>query len=344
MLTQTAAGRTYDFSHQVGGQYVRDPISVAVGSDNMMYVVTRGNEQISGVGWNRTGRNTRINKFQIGTTPGDEVYVNVFSTYGDQEGNFIWPVGIALDSKENVFVTDEWMNRVSVFDSDGNFLRLWGTTGSGDGELDGPSGIVIDKDDVVHVVDTRNHRVQQFNVDGKFLGKWGKLGSGYGELNAPWGITIDHEGYVYIADHKNNRAQKFTRDGEPVATFGSFGSGTGQLTRPSDVAVDPNGDVYVSDWGNNRVQVYEPDGKSLTHFVGDAQELSKWQKEIMASTPDAAKARRLTPKLNISWLFDMPTGLAFDVANSRLFVCDFSRNRLQIYNKVNGYQSPVRNI
>ena len=90
--------------------------------------------------------------------------------------------------------------------------------------------------------------------------------------------------------------------------------------------------------------MYEPDGKSLTHFVGDAQELSKWQKEIMASTPDAAKARRLTPKLNISWLFDMPTGLAFDVANSRLFVCDFSRNRLQIYNKVNGYQSPVRNI
>ena len=38
-------------------------------------------------------------------------------------GEMIWPAGIALDSQENVYVTDEWLNRVSVFDKDGNFLR-----------------------------------------------------------------------------------------------------------------------------------------------------------------------------------------------------------------------------
>ncbi len=62
----------------------------------------------------------------------------------------IWPAGIALDSEENVYVTDEWLNRVSVFDKDGNFLRCWGSAGSGDGEFDGPSGIAIDQQDVLY--------------------------------------------------------------------------------------------------------------------------------------------------------------------------------------------------
>jgi DNA-binding beta-propeller fold protein YncE len=38
----------------------------------------------------------------------------------------IWPAGIALD-RDNVYVTDEWLNRVSIFNKDGAFLRDWGT-------------------------------------------------------------------------------------------------------------------------------------------------------------------------------------------------------------------------
>ena len=45
----------------------------------------------------------------------------------------IWPAGIALDSLGNVYVTDEWLNRVSVFDREGNYLTAWGSSGDADG-------------------------------------------------------------------------------------------------------------------------------------------------------------------------------------------------------------------
>ena len=88
-------------------------------------------------------------KLTIGPVPGDEEAVSDFSRPGDAPGEMIWPAGIALDSQENVYVTDEWLNRVSVFDKGGSFLRCWGSAGSGDGEFDGPSGIAIDQQDVL---------------------------------------------------------------------------------------------------------------------------------------------------------------------------------------------------
>ena len=92
---------------------------------------------------------------------------------------------MALDSQENVYVTDEWLNRVSIFDQEGNFLRDWGTAGSDDGEFNGPSGIAIDRQDVLYIVDSRNHRVQKFTKDGRFLSSWGSLGSGQGSSTPP---------------------------------------------------------------------------------------------------------------------------------------------------------------
>ena len=126
MLTQTAAGRTYDFSHAVGGLYMPQPVAVEVGSDGVVYVVSRQYEQILDVPWNKTATFAQINKFTIGTIPGDEEHVGKISKYGDSEGELIWPTDLALDSDGNLYVTDEWMNRVSVFSKEGDFLNLWG--------------------------------------------------------------------------------------------------------------------------------------------------------------------------------------------------------------------------
>jgi DNA-binding beta-propeller fold protein YncE len=256
----------------------------------------------------------------------------------------IWPAGIALDSQENVYVTDEWLNRVSIFDKDGNFLRLWGTAGSGDGEFNGPSGIAIDQQDTLYVVDSRNHRVQKFTPDGKFLAVWGSLGSAAGQFNSPWGLTIDHEGDVYVADHKNHRVQKFTPEGEFIMQFGRYGTGKGQLHRPADVAVDPDGDVYVCDWANHRVQVFGPEGKAVTSLLGDAQELSKWAKMTLAASPDAMKRRREVRSLESEWRFAFPTAIVFDAKYGRVIVSDTQRNRLQIYNKLKNYTTAARTI
>jgi DNA-binding beta-propeller fold protein YncE len=349
MLTTVAAGRVYDFSHAVGrgalsGMGFRMAIALALGEGDTLYAVNRGWEQVQNVPASRTQLGTRVGKFTIGPMPGDEEAVCDFSRPGDGPGQLIWPAGIALDSQENVYVTDEWLNRISIFDQDGTFLRDWGTAGSDDGELNGPSGIAIDRQDVLYIVDSRNHRVQKFTKDGKFLNTWGSLGSGEGQFNSPWGITLDHLGNVYVADHKNHRVQKFTPDGQFIMQFGSYGTGKGQLNRPTDVAVDPDGDVYVCDWANHRIQIFGPDGKCVTSLRGDAQELSKWAKMSLEASPDAMKRRREVHSLEREWRFSFPTAVVFDDHYGRLIVSDTQRNRLQIYNKLKDYQMAARTI
>jgi DNA-binding beta-propeller fold protein YncE len=349
MLTTLAAGRVFDFSHVVGrgggsGMGFSRAVALALGEGDTVYVLNRGAEQIKDMPWNRTQVGTRVGKFTIGPVPGDEEFVADISRPGDGPGQLIWPAGLALDRQENVYVTDEWLNRVSVFDKDGNFLRDWGMSGSDDGEFNGPSGIAIDPQDVLYIVDSRNHRVQKFTKEGRFLSTWGSLGSGKGQLNAPWGITLDQQGNVYVADHKNHRVQKFTPDGQFLMQFGSYGTGKRQLNHPSDVAVDPEGDVYVCDWANHRVQVFDSDGKIVTSLVGDAQELSKWAKMTLAASPDAMKRRREVRSLEREWRFSFPTAVVFDDHYDRLIVSDTQRNRLQIYNKLKDYQSAARTI
>jgi DNA-binding beta-propeller fold protein YncE len=349
MLTTLAAGRVFDFSHVVGrgggsGMGFSRAVALALGEGDTVYVLNRGAEQIKDMPWNRTQVGTRVGKFTIGPVPGDEEFVADISRPGDGPGQLIWPAGLALDRQENVYVTDEWLNRVSVFDKDGNFLRDWGMSGSDDGEFNGPSGIAIDPQDVLYIVDSRNHRVQKLTKEGRFLSTWGSLGSGKGQLNAPWGITLDQPGNVYVADHKNHRVQKFTPDGQFLMQFGSYGTGKRQLNHPSDVAVDPEGDVYVCDWANHRVQVFDSDGKIVTSLVGDAQELSKWAKMTLAASPDAMKRRREVRSLEREWRFSFPTAVVFDDHYDRLIVSDTQRNRLQIYNKLKDYQPAARTI
>ena len=348
MVTRTVAGRTFDFSHAMGrggvGAGFNSGNALAFSSDNLVYVLSRGGEAITAVPWHRTARGARVTKFDVGLQSGGEEFIKEFGETGNGRGQLIWPAGLALDSGDNIFVSDEWMNRINVYDTEGNLLREWGTVGTGDGEFDGPSGLVMDADDNLYVVDSRNHRVQKFTSEGRFLARFGGPGDGEGQFNLPWGITLDQDGYVYVVDTNNHRVQKLTTDGEFVAQFGSYGNGRGELNHPSDVTVDPDGDVYVCDWGNDRVQAYDASGKFFTSFIGDAQQLTVWSKMIVETNPEAMKRRREVKDFRAEWRLRMPRAVAFDAPNNRLLILDTQRSRIQIYKKLNNYVTPARNL
>ena len=345
MLTETVAGRTYDYSHNVGQGASTGPgfyfgVDLALGIDGRAYVVNRGNG---------AGLGQRVTMLDLGSQAGEEEYIGEFGSFGDAEGQFIWPAGIAVDSRGTVYASDAWLNRVSVFDKDGILLCCWDAVQDGDCGPNGISSIAIDCEDTLYITDGRSHQVRKFSTDGRFLGAWGQKGEGEGELDSPWGIAVDGEGFVYVADNRNHRAQKFTRDGEFVAQFGRPGVKRGNLTWPNDVAVDPEGDVYICDWSKNawglgRVQIFDAQGRFLTSLAGDAQQLSRWGQMTVKANPDYMKRRREVRSTEPEWTFAQPTAVVFDAANSRLLVMDTQRSRVQIYNKLSGYLAPQRNL
>ena len=339
-LTTTVEGRTINYSHTVGrnaasGNGFTNPISLALAPGEIAYVVNRANEN------NNSPHTTMVRIPE----PGGEEVLAEFCWRGQDDGQATWAAGVAVDSAGNVYVSDEWLNRISVFDSRGNFQSKFGTAGSGEGQFNRPSGMAFDSQDNLYVVDSENHRVQKLSRDGKFLGQFGALGSGLADLNRPWGITIDRNDDVYVADWKNHRVQKFSSSGAHLASFGQGpGDGAGELDHPTDVAVDDDGEVYVTDWGNNRVQIYDADGLFLTSLIGDAQQLSKWAQMAIDANPDYVKARRRVKSLEQEWRFKMPTAIGYDSANRRIVVADTQRGRLQIYVKEENYSDPQANL
>ena len=354
MLTETVAGRTFDYSHNVGrgaqtGMGFNTPVAMTIGPNGMVYIANRGSESISNVGWNRTGVGQRISKVSLGSTWGEEEYVGEFSRYGSNDGQVIWPAGIVAGDDGSLYVADEWLNRVSVFDADGNYQRHFSIVQEGDPEANGSCGIAISADQELFITDGRSHRVRKFTTGGTYLGSFGSQGSGEGEFDSPWGIAIDKDGHVFVADSGNHRVQKLTQDGEFVAQFGRAGTKKGELNYPSDVAVDPEGDVYVCDWSENRwasgrVHIFEADGRFLTSLVGDAQQLSHWAQMTVDANADYAKRRREVRTTEPEWTFAQPTAVEYDVENNRLIVADTQRSRIQIYNKLSSYLIPQLNL
>jgi sugar lactone lactonase YvrE len=68
----------------------------------------------------------------------------------------------AVESEDNVYVTDVNNNRIQKFTANGTFITSWGTEGEGEGQFSGPEGIDIDSQGGVYVADTGNFRIQVF--------------------------------------------------------------------------------------------------------------------------------------------------------------------------------------
>ena len=334
--------RTFAYSFTVGGSGMRIPIDIAVAPNDMLYVVNRAYEHPPG-----SAPNVRIKLMSLGDDGQEDI--NHFGTYGDGPGQFFWPTSIALDEDINVYVCDQFLNRITIYNKDGEYLSHWGGSGDGDGELNWPSGLAI-RDDVIFIVDGRNHRVQRFSLDGKYIGQFGSFGVGLGQLNTPWGIDLDKDGNVFVADWRNDRIQSFTADGEPLRTFGRPGTGgdatlvrlhggireipltPGEFNRPTGVAVDSDGDIYVADWLNNRVQVLTPEGRFITEFTGDAG-LSKTGLDRLTQAHDFSRMRNVMRDRSQERLLWAPIAVEFDNNRRRLIIVDSSRHRFQVYQK-----------
>ena len=156
---------TFRYSHTIGRQELSggngffNPVAIARGEGNLIYVLSRASEAAS---------LTPCKRVTVCTV--DEEYIGQFGKkIGPHEagpsapdGTLFWPTSIALDKRGNAYVADEWLNRISMFTKDGEWIGKWGTPGDGDGEINRPSGLAFGEDDDLYLVDSLNNRVQVF--------------------------------------------------------------------------------------------------------------------------------------------------------------------------------------
>ncbi|MBI50156.1 MAG: hypothetical protein CL781_02335 [Chloroflexi bacterium] len=310
------------------------PVDSAMSKNGRIYVLSRSIERVAP----DSLRITMLNE--------EGEYFGVFGRAGENDGEFRWPCGIALDDKDRVYVTDEHLHRVSIFSSEGEFINKWGTFGTENGLLNAPSGITVAPDGNLLISDSQNHRVQKFTQNGEFIYSIGAEGDGEGEFNLPWGIATNSSSEIYVADWGNDRIQKFSPDGKFIEQYGSTGRGDGQFVRPSGITINSEGYMYVADWGNERIQILNPHGEFIQKLRGEATD-SEWAKDFLNVNVEEADARsraNMEPEFDffnddpheesshIEKLFWGPVSLLLD-KEERLFITETNRHRIQVYKR-----------
>jgi len=197
--------------------------------------------------------------------------------------NFVEVVGVATDSKDQVYVFNRGEHPVIVFDHDGKFLTSWGER-----LFIRAHGISIGPDDAVYCTDDCSHTVRKFTLDGQLLltlgtpgvpSNTGCVNNDYRTIrqsgppfNLPTNIALSPQGELYVTDgYGNARVHKFSPDGRLLLSWGSPGSGPGQFHLPHGIAVNSEGNVFVADRENSRIQVFSHSGEFLSEWTDVAR-------------------------------------------------------------------------
>jgi streptogramin lyase len=188
-------------------------------------------------------------------------------------------VGVAVDSRDRLFLLGRQQPRVLIYERDGTFVGSWG-----EGMFtERTHGLTIAPDDSVFIVDEGEQVVYKFTPAGELLLTIGNKGvasdTGYDgqslesivrggpPFNRPTNVAVAPNGELYVSDgYGNARVHRFSATGELLGSWGEPGNGPGQFNLSHGVAVAPDGRVFVADRENDRIQIFAPDGAYLTEW------------------------------------------------------------------------------
>ena len=283
--------------------------------------------------------------FNVIVKPFDVKPVFSFGQEGSGDGMFQYPLGVALNERDEIVVADEFNHRVQVFDSNGTFLKYFGHQGKNAGEFSHPFGIAIDKDRNIFVADYGNHRVQILSWEGRHLGSFGGQGGLDSQLSYPFGLSLDSTGNVIVADSGNKLIKIFTPDGRFVMKIGGQGSFS------SPVHCVQSGEYFiVSDKNEHCIKVFSREGHFQYKFgkngAGDGEFNCPWflsvtqskhllvcdrnNHRIQVFKVDGTFVQKFGLKGSNLGQFNEPLSLAVS-SNDRIVMSDLRNHRIQIF-------------
>ena len=105
-----------------------------------------------------------MNNFRIQKYDGNGTFMDKWGSKGNGAGQFLLPLGIDLDSSDNVFVIDQGQSNFQKFTSNGTFLIKWyGQKSDAVGErFVELEDIELDGDDNIFVTDKGDSSIEKF--------------------------------------------------------------------------------------------------------------------------------------------------------------------------------------
>ena len=218
-------------------------------------------------------------------------------SHGWGQGMFEVAHGLRVDSRGDIWTTDNKLHVLRKFSPRGELLLTVGEAGVGandDAHFRSPDDIGFASNGDLFIADAGNGRVVHLRPDGKFVAAWGSKGKADGEFAAAHGLTVDGRDRVIVADRGNDRVQVFSASGEHLGSWTGFGN-------PFGVLATADG-LIVSDGDAHRLIVLS---------LSDGRELSRW------GTPETVQLPHL--------MATAPDG--------RLFVTEVNGQRVQVFRR-----------
>lgn len=181
------------------------PRAVAVDAQGNVYVADTGNERILAY---------RVRPDESGRLAVEYLYQ--WGTAGSAPGQFLEPVGLAVDASGRLYVADAWNMRLQVFapGPDGKIAPqpavTWEVPGweLSTGDNNKPYVAVAPGGQVYFTVPGRNY-IAATDGAGKVLLVWSGVDAGQVPMSIPVGIAIDELGRIYVSDSGNGRILVF---------------------------------------------------------------------------------------------------------------------------------------
>ena len=175
-------------------------------------------------------------------------------------------IGLAIDHRRYLYVSDDVRNEVRRYTIEGNDgTVVAGGNGKGNqlNQLNFPTYFFVDEEQAVYVSDWKNHRVMKWSYGANqgivVAGGQGK-GSALTQLSFPAGLFVDTSGTIYVVESGNRRVTRWpngAQQGTVIVDGNGQGSAANQFRSPRALCFDSQHNLYVTDHLNHRVQRFD---------------------------------------------------------------------------------------
>jgi len=216
---------------------------------------------------------------------------------------------LAVDTFDNIYVTNYDGNRVQKYDSSGGYIESWSSAE----RLQRPRGIAITPSGTVFVACEMSGTVEKYTTNGTYLGSIGSSGNTLpSHLMCPVGLALTNNGDIIVTDYVTKKIKRFSSDGQVRWVVDAESS-----VVPHSVACSWDGDILVT-----FTDVPYPDYITGPHASGiQRYSTTGTYLETFASTGVDA--------------VDSPTGIAIDPAG-KVIVAEETTHRISIFKRTAG--------